>query len=185
MTAVLLFIRTFWQPIAGALLMVAAITFYNHHVNGLIDEAVSKERKMWQAQAALDEKAAMKKINDLTAEYRAKEREAEARISELSLTYQKASENAIKQHATDLAAVRAGTIKLRDPGTSGTSSCPSGTAKTPPSPGGNNDGSITELSPEATEFLLVLAYEADTIARKLATAQEVIRAYQATINGEK
>lgn len=89
MTAALLFIRTFWQPIAGVLLAVALIAFYNHHVNGLISEAADKatktERGIWQVQMATAEREATAAADKKAADHR--------------LTVDKVNEDAKKQIA--------------------------------------------------------------------------------------
>jgi len=177
--AVWLFIKTFWQPILGAILAIALIGYYNHHVNGQIDDAVSKERTLWQAQAAKDREAATNKIAEITQRERAKEQASTAIINAQAAKHQKEIQDEKALRRADVAAARAGTIKLRDPGTT-TSACAGSSRTGPPATTtSQRDGaSLAELSAEATEFLLDLANDADAVARQLTSAQAVIVEYQ-------
>lgn len=178
-TTIWLFVRTFWQPILGAIIAVALIGYYNHHVNGLIDEAVSKERTLWQAQAAKDREAATNKIAEITQRERAKEQASTAIINAQAAKHQKEIQDEKDQRRRDVAAARSGALKLRDPGTT-TSACAGSSRTGPPATtASQRDGaSLTELSAEATEFLLELANDADAVARQLTSAQAVIGEYQ-------
>lgn len=84
--------------------------------------------------------------------------------SKLYLTERTARE---KQHASDVAAVRDG-FRLRDPGASASSACPS---PNPTTVAGSDGPARGELSQEASGFLLSLANEADAVAEQLGACQ--------------
>ena len=85
-----------------------------------------------------------------------------------------------------VAAVVAGTLKLRDPGSKAGAStaCDNGLAKgeTPSTTTGSDGAKRTELSAEASGFLLKLTVEMDTIVRQLTAAQAIIVSDRVTCN---
>lgn len=90
-------------------------------------------------------------------------------MSRIAIKYEQELSNATKQHAADVAAIRAGTLRLRD--THGTS-CPA--PETPATPGGSDGAEGCELSESVTESLFSLAAAADRNTRQLAACQQVI-----------
>jgi hypothetical protein len=90
-------------------------------------------------------------------------------ISQIDATYQDKLHEKDATHDRDLAAVRAGTLRLRDASAKCPSAVPAGTGTS------SGDGETgAELSPAATEFLLGLADDADGVALQLGACQAVI-----------
>lgn len=134
------------------------------------------ERSAWQGREnkeLVDANAAIKALEEKS---RKAEQDHAAELGAIATNYEGKLSDATKQRAADLAAIRAGTLRLRDPGASG--KCPVGD----PMPGiaagaGVGDGRAAgELSGIASEFLLSEASRADSLAEQLAAAQAVIRA---------
>lgn len=115
------------------------------------------------------------KILELTAAVRAAEvRNAEA-LNAISTQNQQELRNEREKHARDIAAVRAGILRLRDvaarAGSCGAAPGPAGAGA-----GGRDATAGAELSGAATEFLLGEAARADEITRQLGRCQDVVRA---------
>lgn len=136
---------------------------------------------------ARDNKAlqeALTKVAALEAEARAQAAAHEIELDKIRRKNRKETEDAKRQHDTDLAAVRAGTLQLRDPGSTGRTQCDHSPAGTPGATAGRGDGaSAGGLSDEAAGFLLQLVHDADRNTRQLADAQAVIEAQRRTCNG--
>jgi hypothetical protein len=78
-----------------------------------------------------------------------------------------------EQNKRDVAAIRAGELKLRVRG-----ACPNNAPAAPnATPGERDDATTGELPREVTEDLLSLAKDADEVAKQLGSCQETIRNY--------
>ncbi len=127
---------------------------------------------------------ALAKVEQLQAEVQAREQAHEDRLEQIRTKQRKESADAKRQHDADLAAVRAGTLRLRDPGSAGSAQCDHRPATAPGAATGQRDGApAAELSAEASGFLLSLMHEADGVTRQLGDAQDVIRAQIKACNG--
>lgn len=126
-------------------------------------------------------RAMQAKIDALTASYQkatiqaqsqaeAKQQELAQQMNLIATKYEQELTNASKQHAADVAAIRAGTLRLRD--NAGRASCPA--PQTPSTSGGSDGSTGCELSQQFTEFLLSEADRADQYTRQLTACQQVI-----------
>lgn len=130
-------------------------------------------------------RAALTRVQQLQAEVQAREQTHAAEIEGLRAQHLKETAHANRQHLADLAAVRAGTLKLRDPGpAAGAAGCDRGAAAAAAGAAGGSDAAARgELSAEAAGFLLSLVHDADAVTRQLSSAQQVIRAQIKACNG--
>lgn len=133
------------------------------------------ERVEWQARENKELVDANAAIKALEEKYRKAEQDHAAALGAIATNYEGKLSNATKQRAADLAAIRAGTLRLRDPGASG--KCPDGDPMPgiAAAPGVGDDRAAGELSQRANEFLLGEASRADSIAEQLAACQQVVR----------
>lgn len=138
---------------------------------------VMAERARWVTKTAAADAAWQKKIDGLNAENRAAEQTYRANIAVVAEKFTQEQENAKTENARLRAAVRAGTLRLRDPHIT-EQSCPPATGQATPAASRSDDRAPGELSREAAEFLFGLASEADALAEQLAYAQQVIRESQ-------
>ena len=113
------------------------------------------------------------RIQQLNAQARATERRHAQAMSDISATHQRSLTNAQNQLKADRAALRAGTLRLRDPGAP--ADCRSSAPQAVPAAVRRDDTSPGELSGEAAEFLLDLAIDADIVAHQLEACQRVIK----------
>lgn len=132
------------------------------------------ERVSWQAQDSANLKAANAKILTLEESARVNEQAHAAVIAALDAQYTKELQDAAAQKDRDVAAARAGALKLRYATESG-----AGGGKLPDAPastGPGNGPSGSELPPETTASLYALADDADQVAKQLASCQAIVEA---------
>lgn len=132
------------------------------------------ERTAWQTRENSELRAANAKIITLQASARRIEQAHALALSEISTNYQKDLSHAIKQRAADLAAVRAGTLRLRVQYPASIYAIGERPAETCPGAGGRDGPQGTELPATITADLLALAADADDITRQLTACQRVI-----------
>lgn len=132
------------------------------------------ERADWQARENGELRMSNATIKALHEKARQSEHDHAAALSAVSFDYERKLGDANKQRAADAAALRAGTLRLRDPNPTGLSACGSLGAKIGTSPGERDGAQGGELSDAAAGFLLDLASDADDVARQLAACQEVV-----------
>lgn len=132
--------------------------------------AVAKERneKLLAAQTEI------KRLQDEKAELEAAHA---AFVADVDAEHQEAIRNAKLQRDRDVAAVHAG-YRLRDPGGRGNQGCTGGSdggASTAVAGTGVSDAKTgTDLSAEASEFLLLLTGEADEVVGQLTACQKIV-----------
>lgn len=121
---------------------------------------------------------ALAKVAQLQAEVQAREQAHEQALDQIRNKQRKEAADAKRQHEADLAAVRAGTLRLRDPGrAAGAAQCDRGPEAAAAGTAVRGDGTPAGgLSDAAAEFLLQLVHDADRNTRQLGDAQQVIRA---------
>ncbi len=175
-----------WLYLAGAIAVIVALTglvlAWNKYTAGLDQKgydrgvaettAAFQKRDNAQLQAAL---AAQHAAEVLAAQA---ERTALKSQSDASQAYSKGVNDGKAKTAVLVAAARAGSLQLRDPGNQ-TGACPArsgptGEASLAGPAAGGDGGTGAKLSAEASGFLLALTGEADDTARQLAAAQAVI-----------
>lgn len=177
-----------------ALAAIGAGVFFGakSYIDGVDTKAFN--RGMSEAEAAYVKRdnealaAATKHIKDLQAKVRASEARAAADVATIDNKYQEELTNARHKAERDVADARSGALKLRDRWRSEARACAansdrSADASTTGASGSNNEKAGTELSREATEFLLREANRADEITKQLGAAQELILEYVETVNG--
>ena len=137
------------------------------------------ERVEWQGRENKELVDANTAIKALEEKYRKAEQDHAAALGAIATNYEGKIQDANNQHARDVAAVRSGTLRLRDPGASG--KCPVGDPMPgiATSPGVGDGRAAGELSGQSSEFLLGEASRADSIAEQLAACQQVVRSDRA------
>lgn len=169
--------------IAVAAATVTALVYsVTSYVNGVGEREYQRGKKEVEGRVATRDAEALRDANTKIAELTktiAEQQAAHAeRLSQIDAAKTKEINDVKDKAARDVRAIRAGALKLRDPGRSGGSPCPdsggspSGTAIAAPGVGDGKAG--TELSREASEFLSGLASEADTVIVQLQAAQAII-----------
>lgn len=160
-----------YRLLAAAALWLAslfAVGVWQHHAGAV------GERVTWQAKEVTEQATAAAQFKALSDAARKAEQDNAAKMAALAADYERKLSDANKQRAADIAAVRAGSLRLRDK--SGTC-MPAGTdpgSKAGPGPGIGNGATGCELSETASGFLLDFANDADDVARQLAACQQVI-----------
>lgn len=126
--------------------------------------ALARERDTAQAVA--------ERVQVLQQQARAAEQRHAQALADVSTDYQRRINEANQVRAADRAALRAGTLRLRDP--DGAADCRGAAAQAGAGTAGRDGRAPGELSPAATGFLLELASDADDVARQLAACQRVV-----------
>lgn len=161
----------YWKYVAAMLLVMAAVTYYNVHVDGLIKDAVGKavmERDgQWREQEA---RAIAKAKADATAQEAAQRASLEAKNKDL----ERRLKDAKTIHDRDVANARAGNLKLRFSTTlcTGPSNVPGAAGPRPEAP-----ATTIDLPPEITANLYSLADSADEVEERLQGCWDKIESY--------
>lgn len=137
------------------------------------------ERSAWQARENAELVTANGKIKTLEEGARKAEQDKAAALAAISTDYERKLSDANKQRAADAAAVRAGSLRLRDPSAPGLRACGSLPTEAAAGTGQRDGGAAGELSGEATQFLFDLTADADQVAIQLQACQAVIAADRA------
>ena len=132
------------------------------------------ERAEWQARESEQLRHAHAAITRLTAAARAAEARNASALATISTRHTQELHHAQAQRTRDRADLRAGTLRLRDPGAPGLRADGCLPPAPGPAAGGRDARTPGDLSREAAEFLLDLAAEADDTARQLAACQRVV-----------
>lgn len=142
------------------------------------------ERVVWQQRALTEQAAADTKYKALETRYRLTEQDSARTLAATSAAYQKDLQNAKIKNDAVVAGIRAGAVRLRDPGTRPV--CTGGSAPDSATPGavGHNGPTTGELSHELAEFLTSEAGRADDIVRQLTACQAVILDDRRAVNAE-
>ena len=140
------------------------------------------ERTTWQTRENTELRDANNKITNLEEGARKAEQDKATALASISTDYERKLSDANKQRADDSAALRAGTLRLRDPSATGLRACGSVTTETAAGTGQRDGGAAGELSAApagvlsvaASGFLLDFSNDADDVARQLASCQRVV-----------
>lgn len=131
----------------------------------------------WREKENTELKLANKAIVDLRNKLAAAEKEKSEQLVIAANTYQE-KENAAKEiHQKNISALRANLLRMYDPGTRSEPTNHQSTASTAATTNGSDGAKNTELSREASDFLLDLTYEADEVTRQLGLCQSTITTY--------
>lgn len=144
------------------------------------DGATTTQAK-WQARELAQQARATNAIRAMQDAARLAEQKSAAALAAVATDYERKLTDANKQRSADLAAVRTGALRLRDPG-SPVSACAGSAAKTGTATGIGNGGppgklqeaDVGLLSGQASEFLIDFAADADQVADQLAACQRVV-----------
>lgn len=161
--------------LAIVLAWVASLAAVGYWQNGAGHVA---ERSAWMERENDELRQANVEIIRLQAAARAQEQRQAELMATISITYQEQLTHETAQHRADIAALRAGALRLRDRAAIKNTDCHP-VPETPAAAIGRDDLPGAELSGAASEFLLVLTSRADNLARQLAACQSVIRADRA------
>lgn len=132
------------------------------------------ERTVWQTRENTELRTANDKIISMQDSARRNEQMHAAALADVSTNYQKELNNANKQRVADLAAVRAGTLRLRIPVTHSIYSIGGSAAEIGAGASGCDGSERAELPNESAEFLLSEANRADQVVMQLTACQNVI-----------
>lgn len=132
------------------------------------------ERTTWQTRENTELRAANDKIITLEEGNRKAEQKHATALATVSSDYERKLSDANKQRAADAAALRAGTLRLRDPNPTGLRACGGLSAQVSTGTGRRDGPEGGELSEAAAGFLLEFASDADDVARQLAACQAVV-----------
>lgn len=132
------------------------------------------ERTTWQTRENGELRTANATIKALQEQARQSEHDHAAALAAVSTDYERKLSDANKQRAADAAALRAGTLRLRDPNPPGLRACGGLGAQVGAGAGRRDGPEGGELSEAAAGFLLELASDADDIARQLTACQAVV-----------
>jgi hypothetical protein len=160
-----------WLIVGAMLLWVASLAGVGYWQN---DAGHVAERSTWQGRENAELRTANSKIKTLEEGARKAEQDKAVALAAISTDYERKLSDANKQRAADTAAVRAGSLRLRDPSAPGLRACGSIPAETAAGTGQRDGESAGELSAAASEFLLSLVNEADDVARQLGACQQVV-----------
>jgi len=186
-------IATGWLYLAAGLAALALLSGIvwgvKSYLDGVDQKGYDRGKQETEAKYAKRDneqlRVAAQRIKTLEDQARQQERENAERLAEISKQRQKEQADAKRQHDRDIAAVRAGTLKLHDPGVpaGGAAAGCGSPGPAPGAPAGGRDGEARgQLSGAAAEFLLGLAGEADDVAGQLDKAQAVIIEYRRACN---
>ena len=159
----------FWPYIAGFLLVVGI-------VYGIYNYGVQHERAIWQAEIAKMNLEHEQALQVATEKVKAAEEKGAQDVAELDKHYTEVMNANKKQADADIAALNAGTIKLRSRFSCPAANSPAGTVTTPSSVG--NGATQGGLQRSDAEFLIRLSDEADGVTTQLAAAQLLITDYR-------
>jgi len=132
------------------------------------------ERTAWQTRENTELRLANTKVLTLEEGARKTEQDHSTALAAVSTDYERKLQDANDQRSRDVAAVRAGSIRLRDPGSPGLRACGNPPGQTATAPGGRDGAQGSGLSEQASEFLLGLTGDADDVARQLSACQRVV-----------
>ena len=179
MTIILAKLAAFFAGPIGRWIVVAALISAALFAGGVYErdigyrEGLDVGAKQLEAQA----KANASAVIALNAKNRKQEQDQQKDLAQDGAEYQKQIDIAHQIRDRDVAAARAGAIKLwiaTHPGSSGDGSAP----KASTAPGVGDGETRAELPPAVTSDLLALADDADAVVRQLTACQTIVETYQ-------
>lgn len=159
-----------YARLAAALVLVLALVgsyFKGRSDGGAIVRSEYSARDLKAAQDYAAKKDALQEA------YRAQEARWQEKFVSASRTYQKGLASAHTQRLADIAAIDAGTLRLRDPGTD-SQACGSPATVAASGSSGHHGSEGAYLSSKAAQFLLGLTAECDTVVNQLTAAQQLL-----------
>lgn len=137
------------------------------------DAGVTAERARNQGVQIADLKVANAKIKALEEAARANEAKHATEVAAIGAAHEADIETRRVQAEHDVAAVRAGALRLRDPGAK-PAACPGAVPSAAPAASVGDGPAPGELSRELDEFLVSEANRADAVAIQLGACQAVV-----------
>lgn len=168
---------------AKALIALAAVLFLIAAFFAGQHQGKKIERAEWQAKEIKAAQDAADRLAEVQDETRQAEQAHQAAMVAASSTYLKELAHVRTEKDRVIANLRAGAIRLRDPGpySFGRDSMPT----TCPGAGRCDGGTGADLSDAAAEFLVHLASEADEVTRQLAACQRILTEDRAALGQKK
>lgn len=133
-----------------------------------------EERVVWQEKDRTELRNANAEIERLNNEARSEEAAKAKQLNQIAVAYEKDKEYELKKRDSVIADLRAGSIRLRDPG-AGVKAGSSETSGSESSTSKCDGGQGEELSRPLGEFLVSLAIEADSVVDQLHSCQCVVK----------
>jgi len=162
----------FLAAVGLAAALVGAYVYVDHRA---YKRGVDASTLVWQEREAHELAAANLEIDRLNRAARAAEQLQAARVAGIAAQYEKDLQNANRTRDAALAAARAGSLVLRDPGAAPCKDAGGGPGGQAPAAAGGRDGAPGGgLSGQAAEFLLGEAARADEVVRQLTACQAVL-----------
>lgn len=149
---------------------LAAVGWWQRSDGRTVERTAWEQRENKQLQAAND------RIITLNAKYRNLERQSAVDMARVSADYQKELQNVQAQRDRARADLRAGKLRLRDPGARLAATCGDPAPNPSTAPERRDGAAQAELSGEASRFLLDLAAEADAVVVQLTACQAALTA---------
>ena len=151
--------------LASAAALGALYALYSGIRAGGYREGVSVTDAAWQAREALQNAAYAVEFKRLSENALAATQKGALETARTVEKLKKEQMRVLAEKETDFAALRAGTLRLRDPGSGSPTACApgGGTPRTVTADPGGTDARGTVLSREASEFLLMEAHRADIL----------------------
>jgi len=163
----------------AALAALSALAFAWHALKGHYrDEGRAEVQAFWDA----DKRAQVAAATALDLKYRTQEAAMQASLTAVAEHYTQEATNALAKTDHLRRQLRAGAVRLSIP-----SDCPAGPAERGDTPEATaiarsgNGGARANLLPEAADFLVGLAGEADAVVRQLTACQNILRAERTTM----
>lgn len=183
-----------WLYLIGLIIILALLAAIGYGIKSYLDgvDAKAYQRGKQETEAAYAKRdnqalreanAEIQKLNDAARAHEHADAEALAKIDQQRA---KDAKNAEDKRKRDVADARSGALGMRDPGQVTRCAAASGLSPGPaakPGAGVSDGDAAGGLSREAVQFLLVLADDADDVAKQLASAQAVIRQDRVTCGG--
>lgn len=167
-----------YVAIAGAAVWVLSLAW-------VYDAGKTAERSVWLDRESAELRSANGEIIELENKVKADHLAHSARIASVAEQYEKEKQREIEKRDRRIADLRSDNLRLRDPGSKNTADGKADGVTTGTSQCDGHTGS--QLSVEASEFLLRLTGEADEVVVQLTACQAVVqsdRGMTATTEGE-
>ena len=163
-----------------AVIWASSLALFGKHQ---YDMGVQITESAWNKKENDELKAANAEIVKLRDALVKAEAEKATALAEATKTYQEKEKDAQDQYQKNLMDLRARLLRMYDPGTRSSDATTQYAADTASSAHSCHGTTYSELSREASEFLLSLTAEADSVTRQLSLCQSTITIYLTPVSG--
>ena len=163
-----------------AVIWASSLALFGKHQ---YDMGVQITESAWNKKENDELKAANAEIVKLRDALVKAEAEKATALAEVTKTYQEKEKDAQDQYQKNLMDLRARLLRMYDPGTRSSDATTQYAADTASSAHSCHGTTYSELSREASEFLLSLTAEADSVTRQLSLCQSTITTYLTPVSG--